>query len=92
MKLGRKIKKFKYKFLFFLRSHLHIFIYNYIILNLSKKKFKKCISSKKIRIIKSKNLDYINKFEYKITSQNNEDGIIEYLSSKIKKPDNFFLK
>ena len=92
MKLGRKIKKFKYKFLFFLRSNLHIFIYNYIILNLSKKKFKKCISSKKIRIIKSKNLDYINKFEYKITSQNNEDGIIEYLSSKIKKPDNFFFE
>ena len=92
MKLGRKIKKFKYKFLFFLRSNLHIFIYNYIILNLSKKKFKKCIKNKKIRIIKSKNLDYINKFEYKITSQNNEDGIIEYLSSKIKKPDNFFFE
>ena len=67
-------------------------IYNYIIFILSKKKFKKCISSKKIRIIKSKNLDYINKFEYKITSQNNEDGIIEYLSSKIKKPDNFFFE
>ena len=88
MKLGRKIKRFKSKFLFFLRSNLNIFIYNFIIFNLSKKKFKKCINSKRIRIIKSKNLDYINKFEYKITSQNNEDGIIEYLFSKI--PNNKF--
>ncbi len=92
MKLGRKIRKFKSNFLFFLRSHLNIVIYNYIIFHLSKKKFSKCINSNKKKITKSKNLDFINKFEYKITSQNNEDGIIEYLTSKIKKPDNFFFE
>ena len=32
----------------------------------------------------SENLDEINEFEYKKTSQNNEDGIIEYLLQKLK--------
>ena len=31
----------------------------------------------------STNLDKINKYEYKCTSQNNEDGIIEYIFTKI---------
>ena len=47
---------------------------------------------KKKKIKKSLNLDYINKYEYKLTSQNNEDGIINFLSKKIKKPDNYFFE
>ena len=40
------------------------------------------IFSKKIWTF-SKNLDEINNHEFKITSQNNEDGIIEYIFKKI---------
>ena len=92
MKLGRKIKKLKSKFLYFLRKNIHLEIYNFIILKLSKKKFLKSINSKKIILSKSKKLDEINNYEFKITSQNNEDGIISYLKKNISNPDNFFLK
>ena len=92
MKLGRKIKKIKKKFLYFLRSSLNRNTYNFIVLQLSNRKFLKCITSKKKKIKKSLNLDYINKYEYKLTSQNNEDGIINFLSKKIKKPDNYFFE
>ena len=92
MKLGRKIKKVKEKFLYFLRFILHKKLYNIILLQLSKRKFINCISSTKYKIKKSQNLDKINKFEYKVTSQNNEDGIIDFLSKKIKKPDKFFFE
>ena len=92
MKLGRKIKKIKEKFLYFFRFILHRHLYNIILLKLSKRKFFNCISSKKHKIKNSQNLDKINKFEYKLTSQNNEDGIIDFLSKKIKKPDNFFFE
>ena len=34
-------------------------------------------------IIEETHLEEINKYEYKITSQNNEDGIIDYIFSKI---------
>lgn len=92
MKLGRKIKKIKLKFLLFLKKRLHFKIYNFIILLLSKKKFLKSVNSKKIILLKSKNLDYINKFEFKISSQNNEDGIINHLTKNIIKPDNVFFE
>ena len=46
-------------------------------------KFKRSINREKTINKFSNNLDYINQFEYKITSQNNEDGIIEYIFSKI---------
>tara|TARA_Y200000002_G_C22660603_1_gene655564 strand:+ start:97 stop:978 length:882 start_codon:yes stop_codon:yes gene_type:complete len=92
MKLGRKIKKLKSKFLYFLRKNIHLKIYDFIILQLSKKKFLKSINSKKIILSKSKNLDEINKYEFKITSQNNEDGIISHLKENITNPDNFFFE
>ncbi len=92
MKLGRKIKKIKTSFLYFLRKCLSIKIYNFIILNLSKKKFLKSKNSKKIILQKSLNLDNLNKYEYKITSQNNEDGIIEYLENQIISSDKFFFE
>ena len=47
------------------------------------KKFKREISKEKTNVKYSQNLDQINDYEYKYTSQNNEDGIINYIFSKI---------
>ena len=44
---------------------------------------KQLIKKKNFTLFSKKNLNDINKFEFKITSQNNEDGIIEYIFSKI---------
>ena len=52
-------------------------------------KFKRSINRTKTSIKYSDNLDEINKFEYKITSQNNEDGIIEHIFTKIPNNKNF---
>ena len=46
-------------------------------------KFKRSINKPKSSNFYSKNLDNINNYEFKITSQNNEDGIIEYIFKKI---------
>ena len=58
-------------------------MYSLILFIRSFRKFKKEISKDKSNIKFSDNLDKINEFEYKITSQNNEDGIIEYIFKKI---------
>ncbi len=58
-------------------------IYSLILFIRHYKKFKREINKKKSYIKFSHNLDKINDFEYKITSQNNEDGIIDYIFSKI---------
>tara|TARA_Y100000389_G_scaffold190960_1_gene216421 strand:- start:262 stop:1143 length:882 start_codon:yes stop_codon:yes gene_type:complete len=92
MKLGRKIKKIKSKILYFLRKNINLKIYNFIILQLAKNKFLKSINSTKIILSKSKKLDKINSHEYKITSQNNEDGIINYLKTNITNPDHIFFE
>lgn len=92
MKLGRKIKKIKTLILHFLRKNISFKIYDYIIFNLSKRKFLKSLNSSKTIVSKSKNLDQINLNEYKITSQNNEDGIINYLKKNIIQPDKFFFE
>lgn len=90
--LGRKIKKIKSKILYFLRRNINLKIYNFIILQLAKNKFLKSINSTKIILSKSKKLDKINFHEYKITSQNNEDGIINYLKTNITNPDHIFFE
>ena len=46
-------------------------------------KFKRSINKKKSFEKFSNELDQINQFEYKITSQNNEDGIIDYIFTKV---------
>ncbi|MDB4279832.1 hypothetical protein N9862_00280 [bacterium] len=46
-------------------------------------KFKRSINRPKFTNLYSKNLDSINNYEFKVTSQNNEDGIIEYIFKKI---------
>ena len=90
--LGRKIKKIKSKILYFLRKNINLKIYNFIILQIAKNKFLKSINSTKIILSKSKKLDKINSHEYKITSQNNEDGIINYLKTNITNPDHIFFE
>jgi len=63
-------------------------IYNLIIFLHCYRAFKKRILRDKNTKTFSSNLDEINNFEYQATSQNNEDGIIEYIFSKI--PNNKF--
>ena len=92
MSLGRKIKKYKRKILLFLRKILPFKLYNRVILILSFKKFNKAFYSKKVILKKSLNLDNINNHEFKITSQNNEDGIIEFITDKIKIKNNIFFE
>ena len=45
--------------------------------------FKRSINRDKSAVIHSNNLDDINQYEYKITSQNNEDGLIKYIFDQI---------
>ena len=92
MKLGRKIRKIKSKILLFLRKNIPGQLYNLVVYYLAKNKFLKSIKLSKKKIIKSNNLDSINQYEFKITSQNNEDGIIDFLSKNILKPDNTFFE
>ncbi len=70
-------------------KYLHPSIYSLILFFRTKKKFKREINKKKSYIKYSNNLDKINDFEYKITSQNNEDGIIDYIFSKIPNNKHF---
>ena len=58
-------------------------IYQYVITIATNCKFFYKIKKKKKFNFYSKNLDEINKYEYKKTSQNNEDGIIEHLINKL---------
>ena len=92
MKLGRKIKKIKTNILYFLKKTINSKVYNFIVFQLAKRKFLRSINAKKIILSKSKELDKINKHEYKITSQNNEDGIINYLKTNINNPDHIFFE
>jgi len=92
MKLGRKIRKAKAKILLFFRKYLFRKVYNFIIYQIAKTKFLKHVQANKIILQKSKNLDPINIYEFKITSQNNEDGIIDFLSKNIIKPDKKFFE
>jgi hypothetical protein len=64
-------------------------IYEFIIFLHCYRPFKKKIFRNKNTKHFSSNLDEINKFEYQFTSQNNEDGIIEYIFSKIPNNKHF---
>ena len=59
-------------------------IYSIILFVRHFKKFKREINKEKSFNKFSQNLDSINNFEYKITSQNNEDGIIDEIFCKFK--------
>ena len=80
----KRSKKFFIRFLLkFAKKYLPEKIHSLILFMRSFRKFKKEISKDKSNIKFSDNLDKINEFEYKITSQNNEDGIIEHIFKKI---------
>jgi len=74
--ITRFIQKFSKKF-------LPSSIYGFILFLRFRNKFKRSINKIKSSEFFSKNLDEINNYEFKITSQNNEDGIIEYIFKKI---------
>ena len=80
----KKSKNFFTRLLFsFGKKYLPDYIYSLMLFIRTFKKFKREITKEKSDIKFSKKLDSINNFEYKITSQNNEDGIINYIFSKI---------
>ena len=80
----KKSKKIFTRFiLFFGKKYFPTKVYSFILFLRSFKKFKKEINKKKSEVKFSENLDEINQFEYKITSQNNEDGIIDYIFRRI---------
>ena len=83
LKLSRKIRSFRNFFLKFIEKKsitlYFVIIVPFSILKFLYKKNKKITNQKY-----SENLDEINKYEFKKTSQNNEDGIIQYIFNKIQ--------
>lgn len=65
-------------------------IYSIILFLRHFNKFNRSIKKKKTYKLHSDNIDEINANEYKLTSQNNEDGIIEFIFSKIPNSKIFF--
>lgn len=83
LKLGRKIKKLKSQILNYLENNF-IYIYLFCIFFTGIYKFISKKFRKKTIHKYSNNLDEINYYEYRKYSQNNEDGIIDYIFTKIK--------
>jgi len=82
--IGRKIKKDFFGYLLrYLKNNFSEKIYSFFVFLSIFKKFKREINKKKKFDQFSKNLDQINNFEFRITSQNNEDGIIQHIFNKI---------
>ena len=83
LKLSRKIRSFRNFFLKLIEKKsitlYFVIIVHFSILKFFYKKNKKITNQKY-----SENLDEINKYEFKKTSQNNEDGIIHYIFNKIQ--------
>lgn len=67
----------------FLKKFFTNTLFPYFLFFRTSKNFKRKINSEKQSNKFSNILDKINQYEYKITSQNNEDGIIEFIFSKI---------
>lgn len=83
LKLGRKIKKAKFQTLNYFKINF-LYIYFFFIFVSGIYKFIYVKFRKKTNHKHSNDLDEINYFEYRKYSQNNEDGIIDYIFSKIK--------
>ena len=81
-KLSRKTKSFREAILYLFRKK-SFKLYKIIISLFSLLKFLNKKYKKKSYIKFSENLNDINKYEFKKTSQNNEDGIIEFIFNKI---------
>ena len=78
-----KIKKLRENMLGFVKKNF-LTLYKVIIIIGGYIKFFNKINRKKKYTKFSSNLDKINDFEYQITSQNNEDGIINHIFDKLK--------
>ena len=81
-KLSKKTKSFREAILYLFRKK-SLKLYKIIISLFSLLKFLNKKYKKKSYIKFSENLNDINKYEFKKTSQNNEDGIIEFIFNKI---------
>ena len=81
--LSRKIRSYREICLDIIKSK-NTNIYKFLLLIGAFFKFISKINKRKNFIKYSENLDEINNFEYSITSQNNEDGIINYIFKKLK--------
>ena len=87
--IGRKIKKdFVNYILKYVKKNFTKRVYSFFLFLSVIKKFRKETNKRKKTDRFSDKLDKINYFEYRITSQNNEDGIIEHIFSKL--PNNKF--
>ena len=80
----KKSKKISTRLLnFFLKRFFAKSLYPYYLFFKTFKNFKKKTNTSKQYIKFSNNLDKINQNEFKLTSQNNEDGIIEHIFNVI---------
>jgi len=81
------MKKSKHIIIRFIQRFSKIFfhrsLYGFVLFLRFRRKFNYSINRKKLSNFYSKNLDKINVNEFKIASQNNEDGIIEHIFGKI---------
>ena len=91
LKLSRKIRSGR-DYVLGLIKMINEPIYKKLIFIGTTLKFIYKINRRKKFEVGSKNLDNINKQEYRITSQNNEDGIIDYIISKLKLKDLTFVE
>ena len=82
MKLGKKIKFIKIYYLNLLKNNFFNF-YKFSIFTSGIFKFIKIFFNKKSTEKYSNNLDNINNYEFRITSQNNEDGLIKFIFDTI---------
>ena len=81
--LSRKIRSYRELSLDIIKRK-NINIYKFLLLVGAFFKFISKINRRKNSRKYSENLDEINNFEYSITSQNNEDGLINYIFKKLK--------
>ena len=81
--MKKKLQNYRTDTLEFIRKNF-LTLYKVIIIIGGCIKFYNKINRKKKYTKFSSNLDKINDFEYQITSQNNEDGIINYIFYKLK--------
>ena len=82
LKLSRKIRSLREKILEKIKKN-NIFLYNFLIFIGAFFKFISKINRKKSFKKYSNYLDDVNNFEYRKTSQNNEDGLIDYIFTKL---------
>ena len=90
--IGRKIKKdFTFFILKFVKRNFSKKVYSFFLFLSVIRKFKKEKNKPRRNDKFSEKLDKINYYEYRITSQNNEDGIIAHIFSKVSN-NKFFVE